>query len=74
MKLNMRDVRVDSFRPAVPNYSSAPISMRLTHLPTGLSVEGKTDPNKGKEGSHHYTEQRLIQELEDKVNAVVKGE
>lgn len=40
--INERDIRVDTYAPAVPDGYARSCSMRMTHLPTGLTAESCT--------------------------------
>ena len=57
MEINPEDIRIDTYTPAVnashPGYI---VHMRLTHLPTGHTVEGSSK-------SRHRLKQQLMEEL-----------
>lgn len=58
MIIDERDLRIDIYRPAVPN---APSSIRITHLPSGIYRA------RGNVGSEHRAKREMIEEIEDEL-------
>lgn len=67
MKLDPKDIRIDTYRPAVSGGMQCDnfyCHMKIFHLPTNTVVEGETTPS---QKSTIKLRERLLAELEEKL-------